>query len=529
VNALYGTTADGQSSSPGGIGRWLAGLGTLRLGILIGVAVTLVKFPLLFMTLGEQDQARVIVDAFVYLTDGPETLRPYGILTSPLWTLPLAGIIAVFGTARIVLLTNIGGWLCGGLTTTLAFVLLRQLGASRAWAAVGAIGSGLVPGTFYLSLYGYPSQYALPLLLAAAVTFAKALESRRAVWLVLAGVLYCGLTLTKIDFALAGSLLLSVVIIQNKLLDRRAWLLPVFPIAAFAATYVVGRVAIKGQDLFGFLGHVGDVHPWTAGKLVESHASTVFCAAGFGTLALLIVAVVIGLTRRDLRATVIRITIAWLVGALPLLLFWLARPPMSTRHAMPAALMTVLVASLLASHVLPRARYVAAVWLIAVVGLNWPFGKPDFDFNYEPSGNLAGAVSVNRRAFAVAHDIARTVVERDEIVKAIMGVPEHGVSALGAIDFTPIILVEMAARSQSARIVGMQWASTVVFRTENRKQTRVFIYMYPERAENLVRMRAGFYAPWPIDLTPVTRHGIKVMTFDPDEMFKTAVGEYMWR
>ncbi len=482
------------------------------------------------MTLGEQDQARLIVDAFVYLSDGPETYRRYGILTSPLWTLPLAGIMAVFGAARIVLLTNIGGWLCGGLTTTLTFVLLRQLGASRTWAAVGAIGSGLVPGTFYLSLYGYPSQYALPLLLAAAVAFAKALESGRAGWLVLAGVFYCGVTLMKIDFALAGTLLFSVAIIRNQLLDRRAWLLPVFPIVALVVTYVVGRVAIKGQDLFGFLGHVGDVHPWSAERLVESHTSTVFYAAGFGTLALLIAAVVIGVTRRASRAAVIRITIAWLVGALPLLLFWLARPPMSTRHAMPAALMTVLVASLLASLLLPRARYVAVVWLIAVVGLNWPFGKPDFDFNYEPSGNLAGAVSVNRRAFAVAHDIARTVAERDENTKVIMGHPGQGVSTLGAIDFMPVILVEMTARSQSARFIDVKWEKMVAFTAGDRRQTRVFTYVFPDRAANLIRVRrAGFYAPWPIDLTPVTKHGIKVMTFDPDEMFQTAVGEYMWR
>jgi hypothetical protein len=395
---------------------------------------------------------------------------------------------------------------------------------------VGAVGSGLVPGTFYLSLYGYPSQYALPLLLAAAAAFAKGLESRRTVWIVLAGVFYCGLTLTKIDFALAGSLLLSVAIIQNRLRERRAWLLPVFPIAALAATYVVGRVAIVGQDLFGFLGHVGDVHPWSAGKLVESHVATVFYASGFGTLALLIAALAAGLARRGSRATVVRITIAWLVGALPLLLFWLARPPMSTRHAMPAALMTVIVAALLASLLLPRARYVAAVWLIAVVGLNWPFGKPDFDFNYEPSGNLAGAVSVNRRAFAVAHDIARTIVEREETAKAILGYPERGVSALGAIDFMPIILMEMAARSQSAGIVNMTWTGATVFRDEDNRQTRVFVYMFSGRAENLVRMRrAGFYAPWPMDLTPVTQHGIKVMTFDPDEMFETARGEYMWR
>jgi hypothetical protein len=505
-------------------------MSTLRLGILIGAAVALSKFPLLFMTLGEQDQARLIVDAFVYLSDGPETFRRYGILTSPAWTLPLAGVMAVFGAARIVLLTNIGGWLCGALTTTLAFVLLRQLGASRAWSAAGAIGTGLVPGTFYISLYGYPSQYALPLLLAAAVAFAKALESRGVRWMLLSAVFYCGVTLMKIDFALTGTLLFSVAIVRRRVLDWRTWLLAVFPVIAFAAAYLIGRVAIHGQDLFGFLTHVGDVHPWSPGELVESHTSTVFYAAGFGTLALLVAAAGNGLVRRDTRAMTARITIAWLVGALPLLLFWLARPPMSTRHAMPAALMTVIVAALLAALLLPRARYAAIVWLLAVVGLNWPFGKPDFDFNYEPSGNLAAAVSVNRRAFAVAHDIARTVVEREEAMKAILGHPERGVSALGAIDFMPIILVEMAARSQSARMINMQWTGAVVFTGRDNEQTRVFIYMFPARAENLVRVRrAGFYAPWPVDLTPLTRHGIEVMTFDPDEMFKTAVGEYMWR
>jgi hypothetical protein len=60
------------------LGQWLAESSSLRLGVLIGAAVTLAKLPLLFMTLGEQDQARLIMDAFVYLTDGPETFRPCG-------------------------------------------------------------------------------------------------------------------------------------------------------------------------------------------------------------------------------------------------------------------------------------------------------------------------------------------------------------------------------------------------------------------------------------------------------------------
>ena len=507
--------------------EWCGGRSTAQLALLIGLAITLAKFPLLFTTLGEQDHGRLIMDAFIYVNDGPTTLRNYGIFTSPLWTLPLAGFMVLFGAAHVVILTNVGGWLCGGVTTALAFVLLRQMGAARAWAAAGSVAAGFLPGTFYISLYGYPSQFALPFIIASAVAYGRALDTGRIVWLVVSCVLYCCVALMKIDFALAGSLLFAVAIVKKRTFDR-TWLLPLFPLIAIGVSFLVGIAAIDGQNLIQFLTHVDATHPWSAEELVDSHVSTIFYAIGLGTLIVLGISVIVGFIRVDSRRTTLRIVIAWLIGGAPLILFWLARPPMSTRHAMPGAFMTALFAALLMSQIRFRIRYAALLWIVAVVALNWPFGKPDYDFNYQPSGNLAGGLSMNRRAYAVVHEIARQIADPQQPSKAIMGHPQTNI--LGGIDFVPGVLVEMASRAESAKAFSMHWAGAIFFRRKDGVQTRTFIYVYPHSVTNLIRMRrVGYYTPYEINLKPLTRHDVKIKVFDANKMFEEASGEYIWR
>jgi hypothetical protein len=143
----------------------------------------------------------------------------------------------------------------------------------------------------------------------------------------------------------------------------------------------------------------------------------------------------------------------------------------------PGAIVTVLLTALLASRVVKRPAYAALVWLIALVVINWPFGEPNIDFNYRPSGNLASTLSANRRAFAVGDEIARTVTERREDYKVILGLPQSEV--LGGIDFNPAILVEMASQSKAVRVVDMKWAITTVFTADDDHQTRVFPYLNP--------------------------------------------------
>ncbi len=487
--------------------------------MLIGAAVILAKLPLLFTTIGEQDHGRLMMDAIVYANDGPETLRWYGILTSPLWTLSFAGIGSVLGWPRLVLISNVAGWLCGGLATALAFVLLRMLGATRAWAGAGAVACGMVPGTFYLSLYGYPSQCALFLLLGSAVAFARGLETKRAVWLALTAVAYCAFVLTKIDFALGGTFLVSVAIVARHLFHWRTWLLPVFALSTLCVLYVVTRTTIRGEDLVHFVNHTDDVYPWMKHELTGSDAVTVLYACGFGTLALWACAVVAGLIRGKELAHVGRITIAWAVGALPLWVFWLGRPPMSARHAACGVVVTVLFAALMGSHLLSRRPLAALVWLVAVVAINWPFGGPGMDFNYRPSGNFGRMLSVHHRAFAVGDDIARTVSAKHEPIKVVVGSPRDEV--LDRLDFTPAIEVEMARRSKSVH--AEDFNKQLIFMSGDGYQTRLFVYQAPVIFMEQERFRgASFYLPFEVPgMRPLDVPGLNILTFDANVMFQS--------
>jgi hypothetical protein len=499
--------------------RWLAKDSALWLGILIGVAVTLAKLPLLFTTLGEQDQGRLIIDAVIYATDGPSTWARYGILTSPLWTLPLALIAAIFGASQLVLLTNIGGWLCGGVTTVLGFVLLRKLGAGPGWSAVGAVVTGLVPGTFYISLYGYPTQYALPLFLGSALAFAKSLESGQRKWLVWAWILYCGVVLMKVDFAIAGMFLLSIAILKGKTIDRKTAMLPAFALLAVGVAYIMGQVVIDGENLFHFLTNVGSRYPWSMDTLHTSSAVTYAYGCGVGTLLLFVAAMIVGLIRHEHRGMILRVAVAWAIGVLPLWLFWLARPPIVIRHAVPGILVTVLLAALVASRVFPRRRFVPVLWGIAIILINWPFGEPALDFNVRPSGNLWGGVVTNRRAYAVVDEVADRVAARRDPIKVFLGGSQTHV--LGGVDPVPAIMVEIARDSQTARRVKARWAAVYEFTGRDGYLTKITQISHVNRALDYVGVPGvRYYALWTANLKPIERRRAPVEKFDLNAMFE---------
>jgi hypothetical protein len=292
-------------------------------------------------------------------------------------------------------------------------------------------------------------------------------------------------------------------------------MLPIFPVVAFAIAYLVGRVAIRTENLIRFLQRIDNVYPWELQAIGDNAAATVAYACGFGTLGLLAAAVVAGVIRSGQRAGFVRIAVAWVIGAIPLWFFWVAHPPMSNRHAVPGALLTVLLAVLAASRLLPRIRYAALVWLVALVGINWPFGTPSMDFNYFPSGNLAATLSLNRRAFAVCEEIARQVADGPEQVKILLGKPQ--VDVLGGIDFEPAVEVEMAERSRAVHAVQ---AYVLVYSDELGRTTTLHGYMHPVHARPYVRLaQVRYYSMWPVDLRPLHGTGVDIVSIDPDDLF----------
>jgi hypothetical protein len=483
------------------------------------------KLPFVLTTIGEQDQARMIVAAMIYAQDGSATLRSYGLFTSPLWVAPFAGLSFLFGASAMLQISNLIGWLAGGATTLLVFLLLRQLGASVAWSAAGAILAGWVPGTFYSSLYGYPSQFALPFLLAATVAFVTCLDSppgRRLRWFVVACGFYTILMFLKVDFALSGTLLVSVAVLRRRWRNRWMLALPTMVVCVALLFWLVQKLLVQ-QGYGEFVQTWSEFHPGRPGRLLSDHSLTILYGCGWMTLILWFVVLAVRVVWRRQSGEVLREGLAWAVATTPLWLFWLLHPPMSTRHALPGILLTSLFATLGASRLLPRPIW-ALLWVVAVLGGNALFGAPGFDINYDPSGRLFTALRVNQRAYAVGGEIARAVAERRENVKVVYG--ELQPEVLGGLDFHPLIEFALACQARSVRCQKQytpgHWqqprnALDLVFTFPDGHVTRLYRVADLSRYRDFQAENTGFYAPWG---TGGSTMQVPVTSFDPLALYR---------
>jgi hypothetical protein len=364
-----------------------------------------------------------------------------------------------------------------------------------------------------MSFYGYPSQFALPLMVCFAWSMARACDNDGCAftWLAVSAAAYCVLTLTKIDFAFAGTLILAVVIARAGWNRRVLAALPVIAVLGAAAAVLVTRIAVEGRPVEVFLRDVDDLYSWQAEHLFEAPAATVLYSCGFGTLGLFVLAGIVAVWRRRSRGETLRLFVAWAVGTLPLWIFWLARPPMSNRHAVPGVVVTVLFAALLGQRAF-RFRLAPVAWLLLVVGINAGFGEPNPNFNYRPSGNLAATLRVNRRAFAVAEGIARDVVRKREASKVLVG--KNRKSVLHGIDILPFIEVAMAQKSRHVSAVGNGWP--LVFTDAEGVKTTTIPLATVNTARRLRGRDATFYALYGDDVTPLRVEGKRVVSFDPN-------------
>jgi hypothetical protein len=128
---------------------------------------------------------------------------------------------------------------------------------------------------------------------------------------------------------------------------------------------------------------------------------------------------------------------------------------MSTRHALPGCLVTALFASLAAALLFQKRRRTWIAWPLIVIAVNWPFGVPNYEFNYLPSGNLAAAVRMNREAFAIGEKIGNQVSERDAGTIIFWGGwadREARAEILDGIDLIPSISMVLARESSQVVI-----------------------------------------------------------------------------
>lgn len=488
----------------------------LWIGLALCVVVLLVKAPLMFTVLGEHDQGSMIIDAVVYHHDGPDTLRKYAIVTSPAWTLPLSSLAGTMTAQELVVLTNVGGVICGGLICLFGYLLLIRIGASVGWALAGGAAVAFLPSTFYLSLYGYPSQYALMFLLLAALTFATMLRAvtlrDEIVWGTITGIAFCLLALMKIDFAIAGTFLIGVAIVMYKWRDTRTLVLPLIAALAYPVYKTVVRLTVGDDDRFA------DVwrrqYPWDGSAIFDASAITILYSCGLGAVILFAAAILWGLVKQRARGTALTVATAWVVAALPLWVFWLGHPPMSARHAAPGAIITALLAALIASHAW-RWRFAPVLWFVAVIAINWTLGTPSLNFNYKPGGNLYATLKVQHRIHTVRADIADAISAKPERAKIIVGAVDKGV--LDGINVLLDTEILMATRSASVSAVGS--GQELVFTDADGNMTTFIPYWPAESLEADPQASSGYYAVWPSDVSSLTARGVDVKTFDVEAMF----------
>ena len=129
---------------------------------------------------------------------------------------------------------------------------------------------------------GYPTQYALSLLLLSALLLRRAqdreTEPARTLGLATAGLAYCAFVLMKIDFAIAGTFLLSIVWLARGRLRPAIYWLPGFALFAVAAVLLTANATIETEGLRGFLDRNRSDFPWEARNLGDASGVNVLYA-----------------------------------------------------------------------------------------------------------------------------------------------------------------------------------------------------------------------------------------------------------
>jgi hypothetical protein len=326
---------------------------------------------------------------------------------------------------------------------------------------------------------------------------------------------------------LAGTLLVAMAIMRGKILNVWTWCVPL--IAVVAGLLVLGLARLLIAQSYGdFASGWAVLYPGNASPLDDPFSLTTLYSVGVGTMILWCAAVIVGLMRRGARRATLQTLLAWAIAVLPLWLFWMTRPPMSSRHALPGAILTVLFAAVLAGRQLRRWPFLAPAWVVGLLLANAPFGSSDFDFNYRPCGNLPRGARLNRQAFEVGMTIADAITARPERTKALIGSPDKDV--LGGIDLLPLVELSMAARSAHVRCVGQIRGHTdphtrdIVFSSTDGRQTNLLRYVEPRRVAFYRGEDVGFYAPWGLQGARINVADVDVMEFDPQAIHDAMYG-----
>lgn len=362
--------------------------------------------------LGEQDLARLIVEAATWQETGAFPPGTYTSRTSPLYLMLIYGLraagVGFDGIAGALGHLNV---LAASLVAVPLYLLWRRL-SSPAAALCGVILLQIVPALWVGSLYGMPHVPALLFAATALATYARALDApERGLSLRHAGVaalcvmIACSL---KADILLTMGSFLAVAFCLRRL-DRRALLAALaIPAAGLAATLLLTRLALPPAVTQAMdAGEWSRRFPVRAGLLIgdenmgilaDSAGPYLLVAAAAGAVWLLVQ----GKLRRELL-----LVLAW---SAPAIVFWGVRDGNSARHLMASVVFLVWVAGA-ALVALFESREVRILAVACLLQFNYVSRQAGGSTVQPSSRLLESAREVNSRAGKVQEAARRAAAD----------------------------------------------------------------------------------------------------------------------
>ncbi len=395
----------------------------LALAGLLATALITRLAPHLHGLHGEQDAARLMVDALAWLEAGVrnEALSEYRYYTSPGYIALAALIIPLarlLGAHPALLL----GWINLALGVAMVIPVFRLAArlAGPGTAALATLILLFMPMMWHASTYGFPHLPAVFCLLCALLIYDRHLTGppwlgpRADLVAVLALLTAC--VLFKADSYLGVAGLFGLLLVRRQITPRQMAVAAGLVLAPVALAAGVAQALLQeSPTLAGYMQGYERQYPTALWHLRSWwHIEGWLMAFGFFTVPLAAVGGLVTLIRRRWRLAVMMAV--WV--AVPMA-FWFLRPGDSARHHLPEAFPVALAAAL--ALMAPGWRpWLPAAGLLALLGANHARYPPTGD-NFRPSGRVLATVERMRERVARYHQAAAAYAGAPEPRRVYLG------------------------------------------------------------------------------------------------------------
>jgi hypothetical protein len=396
----------------------------VAIGLLLAVALATRLPAYLGGFHGEQDAARLVVDALVWIRAGvrSEALSEYRYYTSSGYIALVAWIAQSPGGLTDLQIAKTIGSL--NLALAVLIVVPAYWFAIRLTDSSTALIAGLVmlfmPMMWHAGSYGFPHLPAVFCLLCAYFLYDRHLTgpqwlgTRADVLVVFALLIACALF--KADAFLGAVGLPALLVLRQKVTSGRllfvAALLVIPPLAAAAAAHGLLQA---GPTVASYMRGYERQYPttlWLAWS--PGHVEGLMMAFGFLTLPIFAIGLLVALATR--RWPVALLLVAWTAAPMA---FWFFRPGDSARHHLPEAFPVALGVAM-ALLTMARAWWLPYSGLALLLAVNYTRYWPADD-SFRPSGRVIESTRLIRARVAEYHRLAAEYAAIDKPRKVLLG------------------------------------------------------------------------------------------------------------